>query len=184
MWVTVLAPDAMHTTTIITVLVSTLLLIGGVAAVGAAAPVDGSNASIGTTTTQSAANVSAQAEANASAPVVSNDPSTMPDNASDRAITVLTTLSDYLHTNPTEIGQALQPLNVDESAAANTSADNASTVSATDASDAPYDHVERAGPPEGMPEQAADHVRDIHETITSYLDGASDRLGNALSALF
>lgn len=37
------------------------------------------------------------------------------------------------------------------------------------------------GPSDGLPERVPDHVRSIHETIESFLSGAIDDLGSALS---
>ena len=59
----------------------------------------------------------------------------------------------------------------------------------SDADDRPDVADERAGdadgvgPADGLPEQAADHVSEIHETIQSFLDGDVGHLGDALSGL-
>ncbi len=39
------------------------------------------------------------------------------------------------------------------------------------------------GPSDGLPDQAPEHVGQIHETIQSYLDGSVENLGQALSDL-
>lgn len=70
----------------------------------------------------------------------------------------------------------------DSSDRGNGNADNASDRGDVDnASDRGDAANASRGPPSDMPDTAPDHVREIHETINSYLDGDVDHLGSSLS---
>lgn len=45
------------------------------------------------------------------------------------------------------------------------------------------DESDGVGPADGLSEQVPDHVTEIHDRISSFLDGALDSLGEALSDL-
>jgi hypothetical protein len=114
--------------------VAAVVLIGGIAAVGAAAPAD-----------QASDNATDAYEENA------------PDNATD-------TVEEDASDNATDASEDASDDVVHDAGDANARAD-------------------RVGPSGGLPEQAPDHVSEIHETIQSHLDGSIENLGQALSDL-
>lgn len=106
---------------LLTIAVVSTLLIGGLAALGAASPADQAN-----------------------------------DNASDA----------YDENAPDDVSAS----------------DHADADNADNASDR-ADNAESVGPSDGLPEQAPDHVSEIHDRIDSFLSGSVDNLGESLSEL-
>lgn len=210
----------MRTTQYATIAVVTMLLLAGVAAVGAAAPAETANenatasasnppgdaaderASVG----DERPNVSDQHDAGANGENASNAeagqglghelPATVPDHVSQ----IHDTIAQYLDGDIENLGHALGDLLSGEAAdavndsAANASVDAANASAADDANEsgdneAVNETTDQAtsaatlGPSDGLPTQVPDHVSDIHETIDSFLNGATDNLGHALSDL-
>ncbi len=221
----------MRTKQFATIAVVTMLLLAGVAALGAAAPGETANENAAASASNSSgdpgdaaderggasadeANVSDQHDAGANGENASNAaaaqgpghdlPATVPDHVSQ----IHDTIAQYLAGDIENLGHALGDLLSGETVdAANASAANASVdpanASATDdtnasaaddanasADDAAVnDTADQAtsavsvGPSDGLPSQVPDHVSDIHDTIESFLNGATDNLGHALSDL-
>lgn len=61
--------------------------------------------------------------------------------------------------------------------------DDASDNRPADAGENASDRSQEVGPSDGLPEQVPDHVSQIHEAITSFLNGSISNLGEALSAI-
>ena len=134
---------------LLTIAVAAMVLIGGVAAVGAAMPPE---------------------EANENADGADdNAPDETPGQGADAA--------------PSAPGNSDERANEDESADDEDREDGEERPDQAAQGTERSDNANSVGPSDELPEQAPDHVSEIHDTIGAFLDGSIDDLGDALSDL-